>query len=96
MGRRRARQEAIVDEEVFFQRQPRVAALQLAGAVVAHAVAQDQVLRARRCAQRIGLHEAQAADGRRQRGGREQRTRQRMAAQVVERDRHPWMMPRPA
>src|SRR5690606_31675057 len=43
-----ARHEAVVDEGVFFQPQALVAALQITGAVVAHAVVKDQVLRARR------------------------------------------------
>ena len=94
--RGRARQEAVVDEEVLLHRQPRVAALQLAGTVVAHAVAQDQVLRARRRAQRVGLHEAQALQRLWQRAGREQRAGHGVAAQVVESDRHAPMMHRPA
>ena len=38
-----------------------IAALQIAGAIARDAVAQGQVLRARRRADRIGLHEAEAA-----------------------------------
>jgi hypothetical protein len=55
-----ARQESIVDEEVLFDLEPRVTALELACPVVDHPVAQRQVLRARRCADRVGLHEPEA------------------------------------
>jgi hypothetical protein len=64
-----ARQEAVVDEVVLFQRHPRVPALQVAGAVVAHALAQRQVLGACRRTDRVGLHEAQPLHGLGQRGG---------------------------
>jgi hypothetical protein len=80
----RTRQEAVVDEEILLDAEPGVAALQLAGAVVAHAVAQREVLRTRRRADRVGLHEAQAGDGARQRGGREQRARDRVTTQLLQ------------
>ena len=89
----RARHEAVVDEEVLFDGQPGIAPLEVAGAVVAHAVAQRQVLRARRRADRVGLHEAEALDRARQRGRREQAARHRVAAQRVEVDRHGAIMP---
>jgi hypothetical protein len=57
---RGARQEAVVDEEVLFDRPAAGSAFQVAGAVAGHAVAQRQVLRARRGADGVGLHEAQA------------------------------------
>ena len=47
-----ARQETVVDQAVLIDRQARVAAFQIAGAVVLDAVAQRQVLRPRRA--RIG------------------------------------------
>jgi hypothetical protein len=43
----RARQEAVVDEEVLLHRQPRIAALEIPRAVAGDAVPQSQVLRAR-------------------------------------------------
>ena len=84
----RARQEAVVDEEVFFDRQLRIAAFEVAGAVAGHAVTQGEVLRARRGADRIGLHEAEFIDRTRERGRLEQRAGHGMAAQVVEGDGH--------
>jgi hypothetical protein len=94
-GMVRARQKAVVDEKVFFDRQPRIAPLEVTGTVVAHAVAQRQVLGARRRSDRVGLHEAELVDRARQRGWREQRAGHRVAAQVVERERcHPGMMPK--
>ena len=58
-----ARHEAVVDEGVFLDAERRVAAFEVAGAVALDAVAQRQVLRARRGADRVGLHEAERVDG---------------------------------
>ncbi len=80
-----ARQEAVVDEEVLIDAELRIAPLEVAGAVVAHAVAQREVLRARRCADGVGLDEAQAVDGAPERRGREEGAGDRVPAQVVER-----------
>ena len=88
-----ARQETVVDEEVFFDVETGIAALQVAGAVTAHAVAQGQVLRSRRGADRIGLDEAELINGARQGGRLEQGSSDGVATQVVERDRHVGMMP---
>jgi hypothetical protein len=49
-------------------------------------MAQDQVLRARRCADRVGLDKTQLADGARQRGRLEQAARYRIAAKRLQRD----------
>jgi len=46
----------------LLEAQPGVAPLKIAGAVVRHAVPQDQVLRARRCADRVGLDKAEARE----------------------------------
>ncbi len=83
-------QEAIVHQAIFLHRQARIAPLQITGAVVLHPMAQGQVLRACRCPDRVGLHETQAPDRGQQRGGFEQRTRHRIAAQIIEggRGRH--------
>ncbi len=78
-----AGQKAVVDQAVLVDRQARVAAFQVAGAVVLDAVAQRQVLRPGRRADRVCLHKAQALYGRRQGGRREQGARHGMAAQVV-------------
>ena len=56
------RQEAVVDEAILLDREPRVAALEVAGAIAGDAVAQGQVLGARRRADRVGLDEAQLFD----------------------------------
>jgi len=63
-----ARHEAVVDEAVFLDREPRVALLQVPGAVVLDAMTQDQVLCSRRRAHRVGLHEPQALERAGQRG----------------------------
>ena len=57
-----ARQEAVVDEAVLLDREPRVAALEVAGAVAGDAMAQGQVLGPRRRADRVGLDEAELLD----------------------------------
>ena len=51
--------ETVVDEEVFVNVERRVTALEVSGAIVLDAVAQRQVLRARRRADRVGLDEAE-------------------------------------
>ncbi|KAG1302569.1 hypothetical protein G6F62_015876 [Rhizopus arrhizus] len=66
-------------------------------------MAQGQILRACRRTDRVGLHEAEAADRSQQRGGFEQRARHRVAAQIIEGGggrhgrivdpRHAWMGP---
>src|SRR5580658_8288762 len=88
-----SRQKAVVDEKVFLQRQPRVAALEVAGAVAGDPVAQRQVLGAGRGADRIGLYEAELADRASESGGFEQRSRNGIPAQVIERDRHRSIIP---
>ena len=89
-----AADEAVVDEEIFFDGQARVAALQVAGAVVGNAVAKGQVLRACGCADRVGLDKAEPAEGARQRRRIEQRAGNGIAAQVGECQRHAAMMPK--
>jgi hypothetical protein len=79
-----ARQEAVVDQAVFLDGQARVAAFEIAGAVVLHAVAQREVLRACRRPDGVGLHEAESADRGGQRGRLEEGACDGVAAQVVE------------
>jgi hypothetical protein len=79
-----ARQKAVVDQRVLFDRKLRIAPLQIAGPVIGDPMAQDQVLRARRRADRVGLHEAQPANRAHQRGRRAQCEGHRVAAKVVE------------
>ena len=71
-GEHGARHEAVVDEHVLLDAERRVAALEVAGTVALDAVAQRQILRARRRADRVGLHEAQPVDGAFQRRQREE------------------------
>src|SRR5258707_2987833 len=56
------REISIIHEEVFFQRQLRIAALEVARAIAHHAMAQSQVLSAGRGTDRIGLHGSQLVD----------------------------------
>ena len=79
-----ARQETVVDEEGLFDRQARVAALQLAGAIVLNAMREDQILGAGGRAHRVGLDKAQARDGPLQAGGLEKAARDRVAAKLLE------------
>ena len=55
--------EAVDDEEVLLHIELRVVAFEVAGAVAFDAMAQRQVLSARRGADRIGLHKSQPAEG---------------------------------
>jgi hypothetical protein len=90
------RHETVVDEEVFFDAEACIAPLQVAGAVAFHAVAQCQVLRARRSADRVGLHEAELVHRALQRGRGEEAAGDGEAAQLVQCDRHVRMMPNSA
>ncbi len=58
-----ARHEAIGDEEVLFDAEICVAAFKVASTIVLDAMAQRQVLSARRCSDRVGLHKAQLVEG---------------------------------
>jgi len=80
--------EAVVDEEVFFDAEFRVAALEVAGAVVLDAMAEHQVLSASGRADRVGLNEGQFMQGAFQRSRREETLGDGEAAQVVESERH--------
>ena len=51
--------ESIVDEKIFVDAELRVAAFKIAGPIVCDSVAQCQILRARRSANRISLNEAE-------------------------------------
>ena len=52
------RHETIVDEKIFVDAKLRVTPFQIPGTIPLHAVPQDQILRARRRADWIGLHES--------------------------------------
>ena len=78
------RQETVVDEEGLFDRQARVALLQLAGAIALDALREDQILGASGCSHRVGLNEAEARNRPRQAGGLEQAAPDRVAAELPE------------
>src|SRR5713101_7850295 len=84
----RASHEAVVDEEIFLDAELRVAAFEIAGAIILDAMAQYQVLSAGWRANRIGLHKAEPVQRAFQRGGREEALRDGQTAQIVESDRH--------
>jgi hypothetical protein len=58
-----ARQKTVVEEEGLFDREARVAALQVASAVILYAMREDQILGASGCAHRVGLKKAEARNG---------------------------------
>jgi hypothetical protein len=86
-------QETVIDEEVFLDGQLGITPLQIACTVARDPVAQGEILSARRCSNRIGLHETEFADGATERGRLEQGARNRVATQLVPgdplRSRHP-------
>jgi len=86
-GVHRARHETVVDEEIFLDSEFRVAAFEIAGAIIFHTMAQRKILRSCRSANRIGLHEAESVESALQGGGREKVAADSKAAQVVERHR---------
>src|SRR5437764_4353874 len=57
-----ARDEAVVDEDVFLDVERSVAPLEIPRRIPADAVPQSEVLRPRRRADRVGLHEPQAIE----------------------------------
>ncbi len=79
-----SRQEAVVDEEGLLDRQARVAALQIAGAIALDSMREDQILCAGGRPHRVGLDEAEARNGARQTGGLEETARDRVAAKLPE------------
>ena len=83
-GQRSAGQETVVDEEGLFNRQSRVAALQISRAIVLNTVREDQILGARGRSHRVGLEKAQTRNGARQAGGFEKAARQRVATKLLE------------
>src|ERR1700722_10668252 len=86
------RQVSIVDEEVLFQRQFRIAPLQVARPIPRHAMAQSQVLSAGWGADGICLHESKLVYCTLKGGRLEQRARDRIASQMVQCQRHAGMI----
>ena len=85
-----ARHETVVDEERLFDRDARVAALQLAGAIVCDALREDEILRASGRPHRIGLKKAKARYGPLKAGGLEQASRDCVAAKLLETGNFDW------
>ena len=80
----RARQEAVVDEDVLFDPERGVAPLEITGAVAADAMPERQILRAGRRADRVGLHERQIVDRAAESRRREETAGDRETPEVVE------------
>jgi len=83
-----SRQKTVVDEEILLDGQARVTPFEVAGAVAGHAVPERQILRTGGRADGVGLDEAKLLDGATERGRLEQRARNGVTAQPVERDPH--------
>jgi len=88
----RPRQISIVDEEVFFQRQLRITALEVARAIARHTVAQSEVLSAAGARIGSGLHESQLVDGAPKVVGLKIAIAQWHNAQMIQRDPHTAMI----
>src|SRR6185369_16053019 len=84
----RARDVAVVDEEIFFNIERRVAAFQITGAIVFDAMSQDKILRACWRANRISLDELHLLKCAIERCRFWKITRDRESSQVVETDEH--------
>ena len=80
----RAGHEAVVHEEVLVDVEAGISALEIAGAIARHAMTQREVLRSRRRANGIGLHEAEYVERPLQRGRWEKAARDGGTTQVVE------------
>lgn len=78
--------ESIVDEKIFVDAERRVTAFEVADAIVGDSVAQCQILRARRSADRISLDEAELLQSALERRRPEKAASSCMASQVVEGD----------
>jgi hypothetical protein len=79
------RQKAVDEEVVFFEVERLVRSFEVAGVVVDDAMAEDEVLCPRRCANRIGLDETEALDRVSQGRWREERVSDGEAPKLVER-----------
>ena len=86
--------EAIVDEEILFYSQGRVAAFQIACAVVPDAVSQGQILRTGRRANRIGLHEPEPVQRTPERRRLEQTAADGKSSEGAHRHGHNGIMPK--
>ena len=78
--------EAVVDEEILLDVQRGVAAIEVSCTITGDAMAQREVLRTCRRADRIGLHEAETLDRGLQADRREETAHDRVAAKFGEGD----------
>src|SRR5215216_4477223 len=85
----RSRDVAVVDEEVLFDVECRIASFEIAGAIVSDAMPQDQMLCARRRPNRIGLHETHLLESTFECSGLREIPCDGVAPQIVERDHCP-------
>jgi len=76
----------VVHEEAFVEVEPRIAPLEIAGAILSDAMAKRQVLRPRRSADRIGLDESQFLNRARKRRRAEEAARDRVSPEILEID----------
>src|SRR5215217_707385 len=79
---------AVIDEEIFFDVERRVAAFEITGAIVIDAVTEDQILCPCGSANRIGLHKAHALQGAIECCWLREVASDGESSQVVDRDRH--------
>ena len=79
---------AVVDKEILFDIERRVAAFEITGTIIFNAMPQDQILRAGGSTNRIGLHEAHALQGAIECCRFREIPRDRESPQVVDSDRH--------
>jgi hypothetical protein len=82
----RARNEAVIDDEILLDIEHGIAPVEIARAIAGDAVAQHQVLRTCRRTDRIGLHEPAVLDCLLQIDRREETARDRVAAKLGDAD----------
>src|SRR6185437_3904094 len=78
----RARHKAVINEEIFLDAKLRITALEIAIAIVGNTMTQHQILRSRRSAYGIGLHETKPVKRALQRGGQEETTSDSVVPQL--------------
>ena len=92
-GLESSRHEPVVHEDVFLDAERGITALQVARAIAAHTRAQNQILRARRRTNRIGLHEPKPVERTLQRRRAEKTAGDGEAPEIVERHPHSMILP---
>ena len=79
-----ARDEAVIHDDILVDVETAISTLEIAGAVAVHAMTQREVLRARRCPDGVGLHEAQCVERALERGRRKEAASNCRAPQGIE------------